>query len=212
MKDGDFVRNKSCPGWGSGVVRRAGKSTQSVEVLFENYGETAIQVAFLELVDPASLAATSLLRDRNRWCELAIPRSPAQKRKMKEDDLVVAIRLGTTLSGGPIIWAEDFVRDWLKRNHLETGERRGNPTASFNGPFWMKADEDACSALRLFKWKRNNRLGWSLSDKRREALEEASQGGYVRVERRDGRWTYQEWDTTSSQWKAVPAPAKKKTP
>ena len=98
------------------------------------------------------------------------------------------------------MWAVEFVRAWFQSHHLLTGERSEDPNAPYNGPLWEAADQAACRARRLQKWKRENgRIGWSLSLPQhfKHAEHVAKVERLEKVDRAPDSWLYHRWDAST---------------
>lgn len=200
MNVGDLCRHNTRHDWGIAVVKEIHGA--NAILLFEKAGR--IKLAPQGCVTPvarSTVPAGSPLLDRSRWHELDLPHSEKQARKMEADDLVLAVQNAVKDSGCAIAWASPHVRDWLKKKYLRTGERREDRDASRNGPHFEAADQEACRAGRLQKWKQQNgNVGWSLPTDKTRAQSAAVDEGLLRVDRDDKTWRYHEWDAEGERW------------
>ena len=107
-------------------------------------------------------------------------------REPTSDDLVHAVtehsRDEPIVPSATVRWA------WWRRD-LETGERaearrRGDPPPGYNGAAFRAADNAACRAERLHKWRRvigQRGIGWSIPDNDARAEEWAARKGWMRI-------------------------------
>src|ERR1700759_3958827 len=142
MKVGDLCMHNDHRDWGMGGVIKV--DLNEAVILFVDVGRRRVNTSALTAT--SSRAVPDVLLERDRWDELALdlPASASNTRSVTASDLLFAVRRGQEVQGSHIVGAVEFVRMWLKRHHLLTGERTEAPGAPYNGPLWEAADIAAC--------------------------------------------------------------------